>query len=242
MLRILRIIGVVVFAFLIGLSTYFLQQVYRSGVLLEGYSREWRASVTLLVFSVIGFSLAGYFEVYLLRQRKPDRTGLSDQAGKVSVREGVSTANIYAAPKTLEKWQGHRARASKQGHLNLHKITIFWLGLLRIAAFSILATYTLLFVFCLADSSGALPVLCSMFGFMLMLSLVSVVGIVMEEAWGLVVGYAIALVHLPVFPLGTVVGLILLVSLVGATPWFILSSLEQRRVLRRKRQRKLSTT
>lgn len=242
MLRVLRITGVVFFAFLIGLFTYFLQQVYRSGVLLEGYSREWRSSVTLLVFSIIGFSLTGYFELIFLRQRKSVLSDFPEQMDEASVCEGVNTANIYLAPKTLEKWQGHRTRTSKGKHLKPHKITIFWLKILRIASFSTLLTYTLLFVTCLADSSVGLPALCSILGFMLMLSLVSVVGIITEEAWGLVVGYAIALVHLPVFPLGTVVSLILLVSLIGATPWFVFSTRERRRVSRRKRQKKISTT
>lgn len=242
MLRSLRIIGIIVFAFLIGLSTYFLQQINRSGALLEGYSSAWRSSVTLLVFSVIGFSLSGYIEMHLLRERRPYRIRSSDEGATVPVRAGANSGNIYSAPKTREKWQGHRSRTSKRNHLKSHQSTLFWLRLLRLISFSTPVAYIFLFIICLTGPSNGLPMLCGIYGFMLVLSLVSVAGIMGGEAWGLVLGYAIALIHLFAFPAGTVAGLILLVSLVGATPWFVLSSSEQRREVRKKGNRKSRAT
>jgi hypothetical protein len=198
--------------------------------------------VTLLVFSVIGFGLIGFLEIHLLRQRRSRQVGLPVSRTGDPLQDGANTASIYSAPKTLEKWKGHRKRSSRPSHLKFGKAAKFWLGLLQIISFATPLVYTLLFAACLAGWMGWSSALCGMFGFMLVLSLVSVAGIVRGEAWGLVAGFAIAIIHLLVFPAGTAAGLILLAGLVGATPWFLLSPREQRRVGREKRQKKLCIT
>jgi len=119
--------------------------------------------------------------------------------------------------------------------METHKSTTFLLGILRIISFLTLAVYILLFIVCLIGWSSWTPAMCGMFGFMLVLSLIAVVGIMGGKGWGLVTGYSIAIIHLPVFLVGTVAGLVLLTSLAGATPWFTLSSRDQRRLLRGKR-------
>ncbi len=46
------------------------------------------------------------------------------------------------------------------------------------------------------------------------------IGILKRKIWGLSLGYALAVVNLVVFPVGTLAGLLLLVALVGASPAF----------------------
>ena len=102
--------------------------------------------------------------------------------------------------------------------------------------------YASLLVICLSGQwvPPMIPVLLlnSIFGFMLVFSLISAFGIMRKKVWGFKTGYAIAIIQLLFFPAGTVAGLILLIGLVGAAP-VILSPREQRREERAKRHKKI---
>ncbi len=243
MLRALRVIGILVFALLVGFSAYRIQQLYASGRLFEQYNSERRANITLLAVSVIGLGVLGFFE---LTREKRLRTRKGFSPADISdepVDDGLDTANIYSAPETLDKWQGRRIRTSTLRHHESREIGKFWIGLLRTITFSTPVVYILLLVACLTGRvpvAGNMPVLCGMGGFMLALSLVSAVGIMRKKAWGRTVGYAIAIIHLLFFPVGTAAGLILLMGLVGAASLFSLSPREQRQAALAKRQKNLN--
>ena len=242
MLRALRIIGILVFALLVGVSAYRIQQLYNSGTLFEQYNSERRAKITLLAVSVIGLGILGFFE-FTREKRLQMRKGFAPVGiSGEPVDDGLDTANIYSAPETIDKWQGRRIRTPSLRHRESREVGSFWIGLLRIISFSTPVAYILLLVACLTGrmpAVGNMPVLYGMGGFMLVLSLVSAAGIMKKKAWGRTVGYAIAIIHLLFFPVGTAAGLILLIGLVGAAPLFALSPSEQRQAALAKRQKKI---
>ena len=63
MLRIIRVIGIVIFALLIGLSANALTEMYESGQLLEKYNSARKSNITLLGISVLALAILGYFEL-----------------------------------------------------------------------------------------------------------------------------------------------------------------------------------
>ncbi len=240
MLRALRVIGILVFALLVGVSAYRIQQLYDSGTLFEQYNSERRAKITLLAVSVIGLGVLGFFEL-TREERIQTRKGFAPaDISDEPVDDGLDTANIYSAPETIDKWQGRRTCASTLRHHESREIGTFWIGLLRIITFSTPVVYILLLVACLTGwvpVAGNMPVLYGLGGSMLVLSLVSAVGIMRKKAWGRTVGYAIAIIHLLFFPVGTAAGLILLIGLVGAAPLFAHSPSERRQAALAKRQK-----
>jgi hypothetical protein len=244
MLRALRIIGILVFALLIGLSAHRIQQLYTSGKLFEQYNSERKANVTLLAFSVVGLGILGFFELTRAKRLETRRGFAPVEVSDEPIDDGLDTANIYSAPESPDKWEGRRVRTSNARHSEPRKSEDFWLGLLRILSFSTPLVYTFLFVVCLSGwwvpLAVPLTVLYSIFGFMLIFSLISAIGIMRQKTWGIKTGYAIAIIHLLFFPVGTAAGLLLLIGLVGATPAIVLSPREQRSVERKKRQKNLS--
>ncbi len=243
MLRVLRIIAILVFAVLVGISARRIQQLYTSGRLFEQYNSARRASITLFVFSVVGLGVLGYLEISRFKRHGQRRGYSPTQGDGEPVVDGLDTASIYSRPESPDKWEGLRTRTSRSRHHKPFLFDNFWMGLLRVMVFSMPVVYALLLAACLAGwISTDMPMLCGGLGFIGFLSLVAGVGIVWKKAWGLKVGYAIAMIHLLLFPVGTVIGLILLIGLVGAAPLFSLSSREQQRAARGKRQKNLRAT
>lgn len=244
MLRALRIIGILVFALLVGLSAHRIQELYTSGKLFEQYNSERKANVTLLAFSVVGLGLLGFFELTRAKRLETRRGFAPVEESDEPVDDGLDTANIYSSPESPDKWEGRRIRTSSDRHREPRKSEDFWLGLLRILSFSTPLVYTSLLVVCLSGQWVPLAVplilLNGILGFMLVFSLVSAIGIMRKKTWGIKTGYAIAIIHLLFFPVGTAAGLILLIGLVGAAPVMILSPREQRREERAKRRKNLS--
>lgn len=239
MLRALRIIGILVFALLVGLSAHRIQALYTSGKLFEQYNSERKANVTLLAFSMVGLGVLGFFE--LTRAKRLDtRKGFAPVKIAKDPGAGMDAANIYSAPKTPDKWGGRRVRTASASYREPLQAENFWLGLLRILSFCTPLVYASLLAVCLlgrwVPAAVPLTLLYSIFGFMLVFSLISAIGIMQKKPWGIKTGYAIAIIHLLFFPVGTAAGLILLIGLVGAAPLIILSPREKRRVARNKQK------
>ncbi len=68
MLRMLRILGIVVFASMIGFSANSLRKMHESGELLDKYNSQRKADITLLGVSFLAISALGYFEVSRVRR------------------------------------------------------------------------------------------------------------------------------------------------------------------------------
>lgn len=149
-------------------------------------------------------------------------------------------SNIYSSPETHGKWHGYRVRSSELEHCETRDGRIFWLVLVRIVSFLIPLGCIFLLV---AGLMGWMPMagnravlLYGVTSFMFVLSLVSALGMVGKKGWGRPSGYAVAILLLLVFPLGTLVGLILLVGVSGAGSLLCASPREQRRAARAKRR------
>lgn len=240
MLRALRIIGILVFAVLVGLSAHRIQSLYTAGELFEPYNSERKANITLLAFSMAGLGILGFFE--LTRAKRLDtRKGFAPvKIAKEAGGDGMDVANIYSAPATPDKCGGRRVRTASARYREPRQTETFWLGLLRILSFSTPLVYASLLVVCWlgrwVPAAVPLTLLYSIFGFMLIFSLISAIGIMQKKPWGIKTGYALAIIHLLFFPVGTAAGLILLIGLVGAAPLIILSPREKRRVARSKQK------
>lgn len=231
MLRAVRIMGLVVFAFLVGLSGNSLWKMHETGELMEQYNSRRRADLTLLVFSIGAVGALGYFELLrLLSQREKRGYGGMRYPEQAEKRvEGVDTSNIYSAPKTIDAWQGHRIRTSKSRHKQRFDASGIWLVLLRIICLALLTAYLALLVLqVLKGTSGSLLVTLY-FALLSTLSLVVALGVFSRRMWGLAAGYVLCIGNLVVFPLGTVAGLLLLMGLVGATPCFMPTDQKRRK-------------
>lgn len=244
-MRGLRIFGMIVFTVLVGLSAHRIQRLYHAGTLFETYNSARKANITLLVFSVLGLGVLGYLEISKSRRQERRRGYAPVRRDKAPAADGLGATSIYSRPESPDKWQGLRTRTSRSRHRESPRFENIWLGLLRILSVSLSVFYALLLVAWLAGwipVVGNLPVLYGMAGFVFVLSLAAMVGVMRKKGWGLNVGYAIGIIHLLIFPAGTVVGLILMVSLVGAAPSFAVASREQRRTARNKRRKELHAT
>ena len=240
MLRMLRIVGVVLFTFLVGLSANSLMEMHESGVLLEKYNSQRKADITLLVFSFIALGGLGYFELDRFNRASRRRTYADGPVSEERFEQtaGLDSTSIYAAPQTVDKWEGRRTRGSKSRHKTSKEIGYLWLSLLKVICIFLPLSYLGLMVFNLLSGridSRLNNLLLFLFGGLLLLSLVTLVGVMAKKSWGLSLGYILALCNLLIFPIGTVFGLFLMIGLVGASPIFAEVATTRRREQRRRR-------
>ena len=244
MLRLLRITGILFFAVLIGFMANRLQDMYEAGTLFEHYNSQRKADITLLIVSTLGVGVLGFFEFVRTRRRLERRGYGSEKEEQEAVSEGLDSANIYSAPETVDQWKGRRTRASKSRHRQQIDPSAFWMGLLRVYCVILPVAYLCMLVVYLLSwlprGSGSLA-LSILLPVLLLFSLLTSFGLLNKKPWGMNCGYAIAIFHLLVFPLGTAAGLILLLGLVGATSEFAIPSRERRRQALRKAKRKMSS-
>ena len=115
------------------------------------------------------------------------------------------------------------------------------MGMLRILTmiFPVIYTYTFVnyFVYWIPTGAGTL-MLSILFPVLLLISVMAFLGIRLKRIWGMNFGYAIAIFHLLIFPVGTAAGLIMLVGLVGASIEFETPSKVRRRKARRRAKRR----
>lgn len=247
MLRVLRIIGIVVFAALVAFSAHQLQKLYTSGTLFEQYNSARKANVTLLGVSVSALGVLGFFELARERNHFSTRRGYGGvpvRRQKTPVETVGVTSSIYAAPETIDAWQGRRTRPPKSRHKQAVDLSGVWMSLLRICCMVLSLSSAGLLVLQLATGFvGAHESvwLTGFLAFMTIFSGVTVWGVVTKKVWGLTCGYLLAICNLLIFPFGTVAGLIMLLGLVGATPLFVQPARERRRAAREKGREKAKT-
>ena len=224
MLRVSRIVGIVAFAMLIGVSAHWLTQMYKAGSLFERYNNQRRVDVTLLVVSLIGLCSLSSFEIKHLRKPSSPNGffGRQHDEWKSKVRIAENTSSIYTAPTVVDEWKGKRAR---QGDLNNRKpvrnMPEIWMSFLSVVILVMLVTYVTIYaVLSVQHSVQSLLIVPSAFSVLTLITLITIFGLSRRKMWGLQLGYLLAVVNLVVFPIGTVFGLLLLIGLVGSSPLF----------------------
>ena len=242
MLRVLRILGVVVFVFLIGLSANSLREMHETGELLERYNSRRKADITLLVVSFIALGALSHFELARLnrtnrKRRYGDVRETEEGIGKI---EGLNSSSIYSAPQTIDRWEGRRTRTTKSKNKVIKEPGGFWLSLLKMICTILPLLYLGLTIFQLMSDhkDGLLAILLpTVFCGLFVLSVITFIGVMFKKSWGLSLGYIMAVFNLFMFPIGTGIGLFLIIGLVGASPIFADLSMERRRAQRRKVKR-----
>ena len=247
MLRTLRIIGIVVFALLVGISANSLREMQETGTLLEKYNSSRKANITLLGFSFLSVGILGYFELSRIR-RLTERRGYGGSAYSATEEkevDGLDSASIYAAPATIDGWQGRRTRGSKSRHKEPMEMVSVWMGMLRVCCVLLPVLYVgllLLSLMKIDSENTAAWLLPTLFSALTVFSLITAFGLFAKKGWGMTLGYLLAICNLLVFPFGTTIGLFLLMGLVGSSSLFIIPSSERRRQARRKAARKMQTS
>ncbi len=227
MLRIVRIFAIIVFALLLGFSANALGKMYQSGTLLERYNSERKSSVTLATLSVLALVSLGAFEMRKMgkvseKHRYGERRYTKDQGPA----ENVNPSSIYASRTTVDEWKGKRissSRSSRRRSEPVRYLPEVWMAILRFFCLILPLAYTALFAMLYMRGFGksigpwAFSGICSAF---LTLNIVVAIGVFLKKTWGLSLGYLLAILNLVIFPVGTALGLILLILLVGASSLF----------------------
>jgi len=247
--RLLRIVGILFFAALIGSTAGRLHELYVEGTLFEQYNNQRKACITLLTVSVCGLATLGTFEFLWSRRRFRRRSFEPMMKEQEPVVEELGKTNIYDAPESVDKWQERRVRIPKPPRFQTPEMTGLWMGVLRVccAVLPVLYFYTLVnyLFFWLPGGAGNL-VFSILFPLLFLGSVLTSVGILKKKMWGVNFGYAMAVFHLLIFPLGTAVGLVMLFGLMGVTSEFTIPERKRRqkamsRARRKARRRRLKS-
>jgi len=227
MLRIARIMGVVVFALLIGFSANSLKGMHESGELYETYNSRWRADVTLIGISSLAIIGLCYWELTRLRRLNNRKRYGQRRFGRDTGEgaDGLDSTNIYATPKSVDDWNGRKIRSSNNYKAPPAKATGdgFWMGLLRIMCLVLPLLYTGLLIYNLkiGNEDPLIAILMpSVFSILLVLAVFTAIGILRKKTWGITMGYVLAICNLLIFPYGTATGMFLMIGLVGASSSF----------------------
>ncbi|MDF7807243.1 hypothetical protein P4E94_07335 [Pontiellaceae bacterium B12219] len=247
MLRSLRVIGIVVFAVLAGLSANTLKQMQESGELQEAYNSRKKANVTLLFFSVFSMGAIGFFELPHSRgsrRRSHRRSGKHHRSAEWETpTDEQDMTSIYSAPKTMEKWNRNHIRPSNTKRKEKKKTSTFWLVLLPVCSVIVTLLYlgmTVHFFMKVHDDPVVGMTLQIVFGLLSVLSLITSLGVMQTKMWGITAGYALAVCNMLIFPVGTAFGLFLMMALMLASPGFMEQEREKRKKSRRKPQNRTS--
>ena len=234
MLRIWRIVGIVVFALLVGLAVSSL----RGGV----DSLLFDADFSVFVISFPLLVILSLFEVIHIRRlvrrhRKYRFGGHSLDEGTEAVASGPT--DIYAMPETRQSW-GRRRRSHSSGthHKKRKKKKSIWISLLQIFCVILPLFYLgLLLVYLPWNGVKTIGDWTMPFVFLalFLFSIVVAIGVFSVRFWGLVLGYLLVLSNLLFFPYGLILGLLLLLCLVGSSPTFFEVTRDHRRGSRRGR-------
>lgn len=240
MLRILRIVGILFFALMIGVSANNIRLMQESGELFEKYNSARRANITIFGASIIVVGILGAFELSRAKRAAESR-GLrygQPQRDDAVEDEPPVTTDIYSTPETKDAWGRKRGgRGLRAGYKEGVDLGVVWMSLLRVFCFALPVFYVVLLVTRILqgytpDMEFWLPA--GAFGFMALLSFLAATGLCMIKTWGYTLGYIVAIINLIVFPYGTALGLIVLVILVGTAPLFSVSDRDRRRAMRKK--------
>ncbi|QBG46585.1 hypothetical protein EGM51_03925 [Verrucomicrobia bacterium S94] len=241
MLRFLRITGVIVFSILVGVSTYNIKEMRESGALYEPYNSARRSNITLLSSSMLVLCALVGFEINSIRRRR-EHYRLGDhrhREERPEKTERPTSSSIYAAPRQVDEWQMRQCKRSKTRKTRLKKKESAGGGLIFLRAISLAlpSVYAVLLGWILIQRPEdelfrmLLPALAAM---LLTVSVLAAIGIFRKKTWGLSLGYLLALCNLLIFPVGTAVGLFLLLALVASADAFAEAAAQRRRQARQR--------
>jgi len=225
MRRLLCITGLLFFAVLIVDTASRLQGLYREGTLFEQYNSQRKADITLFTVSVCGLVALGYIEFIRPRRRvgRPGFVSMAKGQEEPAGTDGSASDSIYSAPEAIDEWQGRLPGMSKLRNRPKWKISGLWMGVLRVCCgvLPVVYLYTFLdYVFTWLPIGAGHLGLSILFPVLLLGAVLTSVGILRKKKWGMNVGYAMAVFHLLIFPIGTAAGFVMLMGLVGATSEF----------------------
>jgi len=228
MLSVIRLVGIVIFAVILGLAANSLREMHDDGTLFNQYNSERKSSITLLAVSVVALVSLGSFEMkemgkHNTSKRFGDRRYTESKTEEVAP---IKTSSIYAAPQSVDEWKERRISASPSRR-HRHKVAMDhpedWLRLLQLICAALPAFYITIFAVLYAQGVGqslgpwVFTSICACF---IGLNIFTAIGVFRTKAWGLSMGYLLAILNLVIFPVGTIIGLILLISLVGSSAQF----------------------
>lgn len=245
MVRLLYISGMVFFAVLIGDTAGRLMEQYDAGTLFEQYNSQRKADITLFAVSSCGLAVLCVIEVVRFRRRFKLPGIASMEKGQEPVVDGTESASIYAAPQAVDEWQERQLRIKKPTRRQNLEIVGLWMGILRIycGVLPVIYTYILInYLFFWLPSGAGNLVLSILFPALLLGSVLTSVGILRKKAWGIKFGYAIAIFHLLIFPVGTAAGFVMLIALMGATSEFTAPMRRHRRVSDKAKRTKMKSS
>ena len=226
MRRILCITGLLFFAVLIGDTAGRLQRLYKEGILFEQYNSQRKADITLFAVSVCGLIALGYIE-FIRPRRRVERPGFASmaKAQEPAGMTGSASTNIYSAPKAIDEWQERQSSPGMPKLRNRQKweITGLWMGVLRVCCGVLPVVYLYIFldyIFIWLPTGAGTLTLSILFPILMLGAVLTSVGILRKKKWGMKFGYAMAVFHLLIFPIGTAAGFVMLIGLVGAASEF----------------------
>jgi hypothetical protein len=223
-MRVLRVAGILAFAVIIGYAANSLYAMYDAGNLFDSYNSQRTDNIALLIISLLSMGVLGYIEIVGLRN-EPKYNGFGGRHYREDCREvvqGKETASIYAAPKTVDPWQGRREIAARPV-TPAKEVYEYWLGVVRVFCAILPFAYMMISVsiWMIGYPHGQeYWILPTLFSSLALISLLVAVGIFRMKKWGLSLGYLLAIINLVIFPYGTVIGLLLLIGFAGAAPAF----------------------
>jgi len=232
-MRALRIAGIIAFAVIIGYAANSLYNMYESGSLFDSYNSQRADKVALLAISVLSMGVLACMEV-LGSRNEPEYSAFGQKhyrEDRGEVITGKEVTSIYTAPKNVDPWQGRREIGARSDNPS-KEVYDHWLHVIRVLCAILPFAYI---VVCASIWMSGNPhgqeywVLPTLFSCMALLSLFVAVGVFRLKKWGLSLGYLLAIINLVIFPYGTIVGLLLLIGLAGASPAFTIYSSKVRR-------------
>ena len=241
MSRILRFIGIIFFACLIGVSANALKSMYESGQLFETYNSSRKANITLLCVSLFAMTTLMDFELVRARRRmKKRRFGeVRHQPEDIEIAGGP--ANIYSAPQVWDEWKAPRSRSARSREQPTLDMTPIWQTTLRICCLTMPFLYILLYLqytMRIEDAAQYRWLEIGILSSLLLFSAATNVGIYRQRPWGFICGYVMAVFSLLLFPFGTGVGLIMFLSLAGVTPLYVTAKQDSEKAKRRMKAKK----
>lgn len=226
MLFFVRVVALVIFSALVGICANWINGMCADGSFFEAFNSDRRASITLLSASLLGVVSLSGFEVSLLMKRWRSRQ--RDNVDFYGDEEDVDASpDIYALPKTDAGWVRSRRHSSskKRSSRSQHRSgagersTSIWLAIINVYAVLLPVLYLLLFAGCLYLKKDT-PIILTALALMLLLSVLVAIGLFRRSAGGLILGLFVSVIHLVIFPIGTFVGLVFLLALIGSSASF----------------------
>jgi hypothetical protein len=222
----LRVAAIILFALMLGFSAHSLRKMQEAGQLFDRYNSQRKASITLFGTSIIALLGLSAFEIRRMRKprgarrygeiRYTDQQELPDEVSKCSC--------IYASRTSSDDWPARRVGSSRSRSIQPRRSPPeTWMAVLRIICLVIPCINIVLFSLLYLNSRGhpgdawILPALCSVF---VLLGIATAIGVFNRQGWGMSVGYLTAIINLVLFPIGTVMGLLLFIGLVGSSEIF----------------------